>query len=155
MEACFQGNQPLWAIKHSIIDSYSKYLSLLVYMSFYYKFPCITHLNDTYYMCLLKLGAPFQHLMQSHRLYLPKADSSASYLPAAKLGTNLSFFFQHPVPALVFHLPSDHRIRLRVFLLGSAPEGVDDLSFHTYGEFSPASSLSLPPPLKFQSRSNF
>ena len=31
--------------------------------------------------------------------------------------------------------------------LGSGPEGVDDLCFHTYGEFSPSSSSpSYPPP---------
>ena len=40
-------------------------------------------------------------------------------------------------------------------LLGSGPEGVDDLCFHTYGEFSPSSPSSPPPPslpLKSQSR---
>ena len=30
-------------------------------------------------------------------------------------------------------------------LLGSGPEGVNDLCFHTYGEFSPPSSSSPPP----------
>ena len=40
-------------------------------------------------------------------------------------------------------------------LLGSGPEGVDHLCFHTYGAFSPSpspSSPSPPPPLKSQSR---
>ena len=30
--------------------------------------------------------------------------------------------------------------------LGSGPEGVNDLCFHTYGEFSPSSPSSMSPP---------
>ena len=39
-----------------------------------------------------------------------------------------------------------HVLIFFVALLGSGPEGVDDLCFHTYGEFSPPSSSSSPSP---------
>ena len=33
-----------------------------------------------------------------------------------------------------------------IFFSGSGPEGVDDLCFHTYGEFSPSPPPPPPPP---------
>ena len=39
-----------------------------------------------------------------------------------------------------------HQISAVTFFLGSGPEGVDDLFFHTYGEFSPPSSPPPPSP---------
>ena len=38
---------------------------------------------------------------------------------------------------------------------GSGPEGVDDLCFHTYGEFSPSPPSSPSPPLELVSRPKF